>query len=82
MKSEGRVKQFDCVKWTREVRDRIYGETRDMTREERRQWSEARIRTDPVLARLHDRRRAPKAGRPSIHGGGPTRARLGISRRS
>ena len=82
MKSEGRAKQFDCVKWTREVRDRIYGETRDMTQEERRQWSEARIRTDPILARLYDRRRAPKAGRPSIHGVGPTRARPGISRRS
>ena len=60
MTREGTPKKFDCVKWTREVRDRIYEETRDMTREERRRWSEARIRSDPLLARLYDRRKAPE----------------------
>ncbi len=62
MTREGTPKKFDCVKWTREVRDRIYEETRDMTRVERRRWSEARIRRDPLLARLYDRRKAPETG--------------------
>lgn len=39
----------------REVRDRIYEETKDMTWEGRRQWSEEWIRSDPSLARLWDR---------------------------
>lgn len=65
MKSESRKKKtFDCVKWTREVRDRINEEIADMSGEELRDWLSQRP-TDPVLARLFDRRKAPEAGRPS-----------------
>ena len=60
MKSESRKKKtFDCVKWTREVRDRINEEIADMSGEELRDWLSQRP-TDPVLARLFDRRKAPE----------------------
>ena len=61
MKSEPTVKRFDCVKWTREVRDRINEEIADMSGEELQEWFSRRP-TDPVLARLFDRRTVP-AGR-------------------
>ena len=38
MKSEPREKKFDCVKWTREVRDRINEQIADMSGEELREW--------------------------------------------
>ena len=42
MTNEIREKSFDCVKWTREVRDRHYEETKDMSFEEwRRGWMSA-----------------------------------------
>lgn len=59
MKSEPREKKFDCVKWTREVRDRINEEIADMSGEELREWFSQRP-TDPVLARLFDRRKSPE----------------------
>ena len=49
-------KDFDCVKWTREVRDRIYEETKHMTLAEYRQWLESRRPTQGALAKLWDRR--------------------------
>ena len=52
-------KDFDCVKWTREARDRIYGETKDMTLAEYRQWLESRRPTQGALAKLWDRRTDP-----------------------
>lgn len=52
-------KDFDCVKWTREVRDRIYEETKHMTLSEYRQWLESRRPTQGVLAKLWDRRADP-----------------------
>ena len=58
--SETAPKKFDCVKWTREIRDRIYEETKDMSYEERRRWSAERIRRDPFLAELYDRRKTPE----------------------
>ena len=60
MKSEPTVKRFDCVKWTREVRDRINEEIADMSGEELREWFSRRP-TDPVLARLFDRRTVPES---------------------
>ena len=52
-------KDFDCVKWTREVRDRIYEETKHMTLAEYLQWLESRRPTPGVLAKLRDRRTDP-----------------------
>ena len=49
-------KDFDCVKWTREVRDRIYEETKHMTLAEYRQWLESGRPTQGALAKLWDRR--------------------------
>lgn len=59
MASKGTPKEFDCVKWTREVRDQFYEETKHMTREELRERLSQRP-TNPVLARLFDRRKAPQ----------------------
>ena len=61
MITEDGGKAFDCVKWTRQIRDQIHEETAGMSHEERREWYSRRP-TDPVLARLFDRRKAP-AGR-------------------
>ena len=58
MMSEPGEKKFDCVKWTREVRDRINEEIADMSGEELREWFSQRPK-DPILARLFDRRKAP-----------------------
>lgn len=63
MTSEAREKSFDCVKWTRERRNQMYEETRDMSPAERRRWSESRRPTDPLLAELYDRARPPSGSR-------------------
>ena len=60
MQSETGIKSFDCVKWTRETRDRISAEIRDMSDEELRRWLEARRPQDPFLAALIDRKTSPK----------------------
>ena len=63
MTSETRQKSFDCVKWTRERRDRMYEETKNMSPEERRRWSESLRPTDPLLADLYDRAKPPASRR-------------------
>ena len=60
MKTEYGEKAFDCVKWTRQVRDRIHEETAGMSYEELRKWYSRRP-TDPALARLFDRMKAKEA---------------------
>ena len=50
MKTETGEKSFDVMKWLRETRARIYDETKDMTFEERRRWSEERRSRDPWLS--------------------------------
>ena len=62
MKGDADQKSFDVMKWLRETRDRIYEETKDMTPEEEREWYAQRS-TDPILARLFDRRKAPEGKR-------------------
>ena len=62
MKGDADQKSFDVMKWLRETRDQIYEETRDMTREEWRAWYSERP-TDPILARLFDRLKAPDGKR-------------------
>ena len=54
MNSEHRDKPFDCMKWLRETRDRIYEETKDLSPEEELRWFRRRPR-DPLLTELFDR---------------------------
>lgn len=63
MQSETGIKSFDCVKWTRETRDRISAEIRDMSDEELHRWLQARCPQDPFLAALFDRKTSPKGSR-------------------
>ena len=62
MASDAREKSFDVMKWLRATRADIYEETKDMSFEELRRWTEERVRRDPLLAKLYDRRKAPKGG--------------------
>ena len=59
MKSDAGEKSFDVMKWLRATRAEIYEETKDMSFEEERRWTEERIRRDPHLSMLYDRPRAP-----------------------
>ena len=68
MKSGNDQKSFDVMKWLRETRDRIYEETKHMTPEEELAWYSRRP-TDPVLARLFDRRKAPGGDRKALDEG-------------
>ena len=60
MKTETGPKSFKVMKWLRETRDQINEEIADMSGDELREWF-CRRPTDPVLARMYDRRRAPRA---------------------
>ena len=53
---------FDCVKTTREIRDRFNVELGGMSREDRVQWLNSRDFSGPLLRRLANRRR-PREGR-------------------
>lgn len=50
MTNEVREKSFDCVKWTREVRNRHYEETKHMSYEEWRNWLDEKLVNNPLLA--------------------------------
>ena len=50
MASKTRLKGFDCVKWVREVRDRNYAETKDMSFEERKLRLEKVVQEKPFYA--------------------------------
>ena len=63
MTSDAKEKSFDVMKWLRATRADIYEETKDMSFEELRRWTEERVRSDPFLAKLCDRRKAPEGGR-------------------
>ena len=63
MTSETREKSFDCVKWTRERRNRMYEETKGMSPAERKRWSESQRPTDPLLAAMYDRAMPPASRR-------------------
>ena len=56
------TKGFDCVKTTREIRDRLGVELAGMSPEDRVQWLNTRDFSDPLLRRLVNRRR-PQEGR-------------------
>ena len=57
MTTTGRNKGFDCVKTTREIRDRLSVELAGMSPEDRVQWLNSRHFSDPLLRRLVDRLR-------------------------
>ena len=57
--AETNEKPFDAMKWLRETRTRIYEETKDMTFEERRRWSEERRSRDPWLSDWWNSMRKP-----------------------
>ena len=58
MTTEIKEKKFDCMKWLRQTRDRIYAETKDMTHEEERQ------RLDRIVAGNQFYASIPKAKAP------------------
>ena len=66
------AKKFDCLKWTREVRDEINAEIAGMSTEEELRWWEAQRPTDPFLAELWDESRAPKTRRRTASGAPPS----------
>ena len=72
--SETTPKAFDCMKWLRETRDQINEEIADMSGKELREWF-SRQPTDPMLARLFDRRKAPEGKRSPDEAVGGRRAR-------
>ena len=53
---------FDCVKTTREIRDRVSVELAGMSPEDRVQWLNSRDFSDPLLRRIVNRLR-PREGR-------------------
>ena len=55
-------KGFDCVKTTREIRDRLNVELARMSPEDRVQWLNSRDFSDPLLRHLVNRLR-PQEGR-------------------
>ena len=63
-----RRKSFDCVQWTRNVRDQMYEETKDMSPEERLDWQRSQRPADPVLARMWDNAKPPHSA-PGPHRG-------------
>lgn len=60
MMSDIHDKPFDCVRWTRERRNQMYEESKDMTPDERAH--RFRRPTDPFLAKLYDRAEPPIGG--------------------
>ena len=56
MTSENRTKSFDCVKYTREIRDRISAEIAGLSYEELRQWLDERAQKDPMFERIRQSR--------------------------
>ena len=67
MKNETGEKPFDCMKWTREVRDQINAEIRDMSYEEERRYFKRR-RSNSSLAEYFDRLKVAETLRPSAQG--------------
>ncbi len=70
MKGKDGKKTFDCVAWTRETRNRISAQIKDLSTEEKIRWFENRRPSDPFLAKLFDRSQAMKANRRSVDSSG------------
>lgn len=68
-----RPRAFDCVKWTREIRDRAYERTKHMSHEERRQQLNEGLQSDPFFSRLSKSRIVrPHRSREPSDGTGPS----------
>lgn len=65
MESEAEGKSFDCVKMTREIRDKIYEETKHMSRSEIIEWYNAAALEDPFFARIREAKIVKSAKRRS-----------------
>ena len=61
MKTEAAGGPFRVMEWLRGTRAWIHEETKGMTPEEERRWSEELIRSDSFLAKLYDCRKPPEA---------------------
>ena len=60
MTTKREKERFDCVKTTREIRDRLSVELAGMSSEERVQWLNNKYLSDPLLRRLANRLRHRK----------------------
>ena len=65
MKSDAPVKQFDCVAYMREARERISADISSMSHEEFRRLVNASLTQDPIFVRL-----AGRWGKSSRHDAG------------
>ena len=67
MENEAGGKSFDCVKMTREIRDKIYEKTKHMSRSEVIEWYNAVTLEDPFFARLPEAKIVkPTKGRSTV----------------
>ena len=66
MNSEVGEKTFDCVKWTREVRDRISERIRKRSTDGVIRWHRGKRPSNPRLAELYDRMEPAAAIRTSV----------------
>ena len=59
MTSDAASKRFDCVKWTRETRNRLSRKRATMTWEEIAQWLDGEAEKDPFFSRIRKARIFP-----------------------
>lgn len=68
MTDESRQKSFDCVRWTRKIRDQMYEETKHLSPEQRLQRLRSSRPKHPVLAKMWDSAKRPPSSRWRDHG--------------
>ena len=68
MQTDDEPGRFDCVQWTREVRDEMYEETKHMSTGQRLDRLRSRRPTHPVLAKMWDNAKPLPSSRWSGHG--------------
>ena len=66
MENEAGGKSFDCVKMTREIRDKIFEKTKHKSRSEIIEWYNSVTLEDPFFARLREAKIVKPAKRRSI----------------
>lgn len=68
MTNRARQESFDCVQWTRKIRDQMYEETKDMPPKQRLHRLKSTRPNDPVLAKMWDSAKPPPSSRWRDHG--------------
>ena len=68
MTNSTRQKPFDCVQWTRNIRDQMHQETKDLTPEQRLHRLTSSRPSDPVLAKMWDSAKPLPSSRWRDHG--------------